>query len=58
MTAILLNDGEIGAPGQGKCVPGSLAREIAMRTTDAAGKIISAAFQSEVLHIGQGVKSI
>jgi hypothetical protein len=58
MTAILLNDGEIGAPGQGKCVPGSVVREIASRTTDAAGKIICAAFQCEVLHTGQGVKSI
>jgi hypothetical protein len=58
MTAILLNDGENGAPGRRKCIPGSVVREIAVRTTDTAGKIISAAFQSEVLHIGQGVKSI
>jgi hypothetical protein len=41
MTAIVLNDGEIGAPGHGKCVRGSVVGEIASRTADGSGKNIS-----------------
>jgi hypothetical protein len=58
MTAIMLNDGEIGAHGHGKCVHGSAAGEIAIRTTDAAGKIISVAIPAQVLRTGQRVESI
>lgn len=58
MTAIVLNDGEIGAPGHGKCVRGSVVGEIASRTADGSGKIFPVAIPGQVLPTGQRVKSI